>query len=471
MEPVKLVQHGKWMPADVQTPISLYLGFVGSKPGILLESAEVDGRLGRYSILVWDFRMKVCVKEGKLNVQAMDPRLKSFEALNGRDYLEGMKELIDSLDIEPDAELGELPPASRGLYGYLNYSMGGILEPKLASCMAPEDADSCLVLPGKVILFDHLYHRTCCLSLDEGPFPPMDRESIYGRMKPAIVGDVSVYPEEDEFKAGVVKAKEMITQGEAIQIVLSTRFKAPFSGNAFTIYRRLRQVNPSPFMFYMNFGEKTLLGSSPEMMVRSSAGRIELRPIAGTRPRGKDSEQDMALAEDLLNDPKEVAEHVMLVDLGRNDLGRMAKPGSVEVMKFMQVERFSHVMHITSYVEADLAEDKDAMDVLVSAFPAGTLSGAPKVRAMEIIAELENQDRGAYAGCIGWIGMGKDKRSMDTGITIRSMWVEDGILNWQAGAGLVYDSVPENEWQECHNKARVIRSILHAKEEGDVFAY
>ena len=226
------------------------------------------------------------------------------------------------------------------------------------------------------------------------------------------------------------------------------------------LYRVQRYINPSPYMFYIRLPEVTLMGSSPELMVRSTNSVLEVRPIAGTRPRGAEVEEDEDLAEELINDPKERAEHVMLVDLGRNDLGRIAKPGTVEVEKFMQVERFSHVMHLTSYVEADLMDGKDALDVLAATFPAGTVSGAPKIRAMEIIAELETVDRGPYAGAIGWIGADNGKVNLDTGITIRSMWIRDGKVNFQAGAGIVYDSDPESEWQECRNKARVLSEVL-----------
>lgn len=204
--------------------------------------------------------------------------------------------------------------------------------------------------------------------------------------------------------------------------------------------------------------------------MRCSGGELTTCPIAGTRPRGKDQAEDDRLAQELLEDPKELAEHVMLVDLGRNDLGRIAQPGSVEVEKYMQVERFSHVMHITSYVKAQLAEGFDALDVLAATFPAGTVSGAPKVRAMELIAELEGLSRGPYAGAIGWIGLDEGRVDLDTGITIRSLWVRDGMVHWQAGAGIVYDSVPEKEWAECRNKAKVLGEVLAAKGGGDVFA-
>jgi anthranilate synthase component 1 len=219
----------------------------------------------------------------------------------------------------------------------------------------------------------------------------------------------------------------------------------------------------------MSFGELTVMGSSPELLIRCEDGLLQLRPIAGTRVRGATEAEDQTLAEELLADEKERAEHVMLVDLGRNDLGRIAAPGTVHVDKYMQVERFSHVMHLTSYLSAHLAEGLDAIDVLKAGFPAGTVSGAPKIRAMQIIADEEKLDRGPYAGGIGWIGLDQGQVNLDTGITIRSLWVENGQINWQAGAGLVFDSDPEKEWQECHNKARAILKAITSTGGGDDF--
>ncbi|MDO9083683.1 MAG: anthranilate synthase component I family protein [Humidesulfovibrio sp.] len=466
---IRLKHYGKWLPADVQTPISLYLGLVGTAPGILLESAEVDGRLGRYSLIAWDFRLLAEQKHGKLALTIRDKRLAALSALDGLEYMDGVRQLLRAIEIEQPAEREPLPALTRALYGYLGYGIGGMLEPKLSTALPPHKAETRLVLPGQVVLYDHLRHRCCYLSLDDNGGP-----------KPAKLGDAGSFeleaqeptatPNREEFMAGVVKAKELITDGEGIQLVLSVRFATPFSGQPFGVYRRLRQANPSPFMFFMRFEDETLLGSSPEMLVRCDGGRLEVRPIAGTRPRGETEALDMALERELLADPKERAEHVMLVDLGRNDLGRIATAGSVEVAKFMCVERFSHVMHLTSYVEADLKDGLDAIDVLTATFPAGTVAGAPKIWAMETIAKMEQIDRGPYAGAMGWLGVGKGPVHLGTGITIRSMWMRGGVCSWQAGAGLVYDSEPEKEWQECNNKARIIREILSSKGVGDVFA-
>ncbi len=470
METIVLRQSGKWMPADIQTPISLYLGLVGSKQGILLESAEVDGRLGRYSIIAWNYRLRLSCKQGKLEVASRDARLDPLKEFSGLDYIDGLRAVTQHLHVEAPEGFEDLPPITRGLYGYFGYGLAGAFEPKLAPLLPPEQSESCLVLPGQVALFDHLFHRLCLLTLVDGVKTEMDFSALNRPVEPPMAGQVKNMPEEVAYKKGVERAKELIRQGEAIQVVLSTRFQASFTGEPFVLYRRLRQVNPSPYMFFIRLPKLTLMGSSPELLVRCSGGELTTCPIAGTRPRGKDQAEDDRLAQELLEDPKELAEHVMLVDLGRNDLGRIAQPGSVEVEKYMQVERFSHVMHITSYVKAQLAEGFDALDVLAATFPAGTVSGAPKVRAMELIAELEGLSRGPYAGAIGWIGLDEGRVDLDTGITIRSLWVRDGMVHWQAGAGIVYDSVPEKEWAECRNKAKVLGEVLAAKGGGDVFA-
>jgi anthranilate synthase component 1 len=299
----------------------------------------------------------------------------------------------------------------------------------------------------------------------------MDMSMVTRKPEPPELGGVTNTPDERTYKKNVADTVELIRAGECIQTVLSTRFSAPFSGDPFTLYRRLRQVNPSPYMFYMRLAHLTLLGSSPEMLVRCENGVLETCPIAGTRRRGATPSEDKALEEEMLADPKERAEHVMLVDLGRNDLGRVAAPGSVKVERYMEVERFSHVMHIVSNVQARLAEGKDALDALGSAFPAGTLTGAPKVRAMEIIADMERIDRGPYGGAIGWLGLDKGRVDMDTGITIRSLWVRDGYVHWQAGAGVVFDSDPDLEWDECQNKAKVLAQVMSEKGEGDVLTH
>jgi anthranilate synthase component 1 len=256
--------------------------------------------------------------------------------------------------------------------------------------------------------------------------------------------------QKEEFEDAVRKAKEYIVAGDAIQVVLSQRFSGDASGEDFTLYRNLRSVNPSPYMFYLNFENIKLIGSSPEILVRLTGGKIELRPIAGTRPRGESPETDQALEEELMADPKERAEHIMLVDLGRNDVGKVAASGSVTVPRLMEVERYSHVMHIVSRVEGLLEPGKDSFDLFMASFPAGTVAGAPKIRAMEIISELEPTPRGPYAGAVGYFGF---NGNMDFCITIRTITIVNRRLSVQVGAGIVYDSIPENEYDETLRKA------------------
>ncbi len=341
-------------------------------------------------------------------------------------------------------------------------------EPVLQKHLDIKNAESIFVLPGKQILYDHLHLRCYFISIDNERLEE-SKEQISLNTQPKISEIHSSFTEEGFINA-VKQTKELIYQGEAIQVVLSNRFSSSFSGEPFSIYRGLRQKNPSPYMFFMNLDDITLIGSSPELMVRSQNGNVEVRPIAGTRKRGKDNREDELQAKDLLNDPKEKAEHVMLVDLGRNDLGRIAEPGSVEVNKFMEIEKFSHVMHLTSYMSAKLREGLDAIDIISATFPAGTVSGAPKIRAMEIISQMEKIPRGPYAGAVGWMGLSHECHNLDTGIIIRSLWIRDGKIHWQAGAGIVADSDPEKEWLECHNKARVILDVLTQNGGNDVLA-
>ncbi|MBO4300793.1 MAG: anthranilate synthase component I family protein, partial [Desulfovibrio sp.] len=331
------------------------------------------------------------------------------------------------------------------------------------------------MLPGTVLVFDHLYNRLCQVSLGEHRDVEI-RAAMSGKQTAESLPtlnpeEFSAEPGEKGYKDYVRHVKELLRRGEAIQVVPSVRFSTPFSGDPFVLYRRMRRCNASPYMFYMNFPDITLFGSSPEVMVRCTSGRLQLSPIAGTRRRGNYELEDARLAAELLDDPKERAEHVMLVDLGRNDLGRVARQGTVKIERYMEVERYSHVMHLTSRVGAQLADGLDALDVLASTFPAGTVSGAPKIRAMEIIRTLEGRSRGPYAGCIGWLGLDKDSVNLDTGITIRSMWLREGRLFWQAGGGIVHDSDPDAEWKEVCNKSGIMRLALHAEEEENVFAH
>lgn len=464
---ITLQQRSRRLSADLETPISLFLSLTQNKiPGLLLESAEVDGRWGRYSIIACDYLMTVSCVDAKLSLSIKDDRLASLKELEGMPYLDGLRSLMQRLELVGDDM--RQAPITRALYGYFGYETAALFQPRLAQAIPASSAESCLVLAGTVIVFDHLYNRLTQLSL--GEHRDLSHAPLHGAEEPSV-GEVSRTPDQAAYMKGVEHIKELLHDGEAIQVVLSSQASAEFHGDAFMLYRRMRSINPSPYMFFMRLPEVTLFGSSPELMVRCTDGKLQLSPIAGTRRRGRDDEEDAALAAELLKDPKECSEHVMLVDLGRNDLGRIARPGTVNVERLMEVERFSHVMHLTSRITARLQPDLDALDVLAATFPAGTVSGAPKVRAMEIIAETEQLPRGPYAGCIGWLGLDDDNVSLDTGITIRSMWVKDGKLHWQAGGGIVFDSDPVAEWNEVYNKSAIMRTVLNTTGEDHVPAH
>lgn len=468
MNPIEITQTVRWLLADTETPISLYLKKIGDGDGILLESAEVDGRWGRYSILATDFCFYISCKAGNFHIDIADSRFKELEKLSGMPFMEGCRNALDAVGISPAYETDSLPPIARALYGYLGFEMIAVFNPHLQKEIPIKDADCLLGLPGTVLVFDHLYNRLCQLSLGE-------HSTLASKPETDTAYEVDwnglkSIPSENGYKDFVRNIRNQLYQGEAIQIVPSTQFSAPFKGNPFSVYRRLRRFNASPYMFYMKFPHLTLFGSSPEVMVSCSANELLLAPIAGTRKRGATVAEDDQLAKELLADPKDRAEHVMLVDLGRNDLGRIAEPGSVKLERFMDIERFSHVMHLTSRVTAKLeeigpsGEKRGPLEVLSATFPAGTVSGAPKMRALEIIRSLENRPRGPYAGCIGWIGLDKGSVNMDMGITIRSLWVKNGRIHWQAGGGIVHDSDPELEWKEVLNKSAIVKEALKTEE-------
>lgn len=469
---IRLEQRARWLPADMETPISLFLGVADKSEGILLESAEVDGRWGRYSVLAADMALYIYCRAGLLELDIRDERLKPLAVYAGEPFVEGLRKLMAAIEILPPENMPQLPPITRALYGWLGFGMAVLFNPKLKSVMPLNEAQCQLALPGTVLLFDHVYKRLCQISLGEHRLVHGAHASSQVQENISHSGSGALPAESEalgkDYRETVCKIRDLLRQGEAIQVVPSVRFSLPFDGDPFMLYRRMRRDNASPYMFFMRFPEITLFGSSPELMVRCSAGRLELAPIAGTRRRGRDDAEDAALAAELSQDPKERAEHVMLVDLGRNDLGRVAKPGSVKLERFMEVERFSHVMHLTSRIGAQLDNDPerplDALDVLAATFPAGTVSGAPKIRAMEIIRGLEGLDRGPYAGCIGWIGLDKGRVDLDMGITIRSMWLKAGRLYWQAGGGIVHDSDPNLEWKEVCNKSAIMRQVLEDSE-------
>ncbi|MBQ1845375.1 MAG: anthranilate synthase component I family protein, partial [Desulfovibrio sp.] len=361
--PIALKQKARLLPADMDTPISLFMGMAGAGDGILLESAAVDGRWGRYSILACDMLLYVSCQDGLLRLAIEDDRLSSLQELDGMPFAEGLKALMRQIAIEAPEGMEDLPPITRALYGYVGFEAAGLFTPKLAAVMPKEEAEVRLALPGTVLVLDHVYNRLCQVSIGAHREVRSAHEASVHPAEPQSLDSVLAEPCEAAFKAGVDRIRAMLAQGEAIQAVPSVRFSMPWRGEAFTLYRRLRRINASPYMFYMRFPGITLFGSSPEVMVRCAKNRLQLSPIAGTRRRGRDAAEDLAFEKELLADPKERAEHVMLVDLGRNDLGRVAARGTVKVDRLMQVERFSHVMHMTSHISALIRQGLDPVDV------------------------------------------------------------------------------------------------------------
>ena len=367
--------------------------------------------------------------------------------------------------------MSDLPRFTGGLAGYFGYDTVRYIEPRLAKTEKKDvigTPDILLMLTEQLAVIDNLSGKLTFIvyadpSQDDAYALARERmRELVGMLRlpmnipyapPAkAVAAVSEFGEV-AFKAAVEKSKHYIFDGDIMQVVLSQRMSQPFPAQPLSLYRALRSINPSPYMFYYDMGDHHVVGSSPEILARLENDVVTVRPIAGTRPRGKDAQHDAALAEELLADPKELAEHLMLIDLGRNDIGRVAKHGTVKLTDKMVIERYSHVMHIVSNVEAKLQQGLSAMDVLKATFPAGTVSGAAKVRAMEIIDELEPTKRGIYAGAVGYLGFNGD---MDVAIALRTAVVKDQVLYVQAGAGIVSDSVPESEWQETQNKARAV---------------
>jgi anthranilate synthase component I len=465
------------VPADTETPISVFLKLRRGGTGFLLESAEQDGSLGRYSFIGVspDALLRADLERGTVTTEQ---GIVAYEA----PPLEALRQLVGSAPLH--SVNAELPGFPGGVVGALGYDLARCLE-RLPREI-PDDTGFPAALFARynsLVIFDHLKQRLLAVSLVH---PGMPREEAYHRAAvrveqmlaslrrapslPAFdaLGDTAhagtllegaiEEPEEAAFVAAVARAREYIHAGDAIQVVLSRRLGIPFAGDPFRLYRALRILNPSPYMFFLEFPELTIVGASPEMLLRVEGGAAQVAPIAGTRPRGADADEDAALEAELLQDPKERAEHLMLVDLGRNDLGRVCRPGSVHVPRFMQVERFSHVMHLVSTVTGRLGPGIDALQALAACFPAGTLTGAPKVRAMEIIEELETVRRGAYGGAIGYVGFGG--ASLDTCIAIRTLVVRGGTAHLQVGAGVVADSDPERELEETAAKARAMLAAL-----------
>jgi anthranilate synthase component 1 len=461
--------------ADLETPVSAMLKLArNTRYSFLLESVEGGAVRGRYSIIGMrpDVIWKVANRKASINRRALFDPEGPFEAVE-LDPLLALRALLKESRIVLPAGA---PPMAAGVFGYMGYDMVRLMEdlpqPNRDVIGLP---DAMLIRPTIMAIFDSVKDDVTVVTpiypeadvsakaayaramerlayVVEALDRPLDH-GMTGRADAPAIGEPSSNTSPAEYMAKVDKAKDYIAAGDIFQVVLSQRFEADFSLPPFALYRSLRRVNPSPFLYYLDFDRFAIIGSSPEILVRVRDGKVTIRPIAGTRPRGETPSEDRALAEELLADPKERAEHLMLLDLGRNDVGRVAEIGSIKVTDQFILEYYSHVMHIVSNVEGELAPRYDAIDALVAGFPAGTVSGAPKVRAMQIIDELESEKRGAYAGCAGYFSADGD---MDTCIMLRTAIVKDGKMYVQAGAGLVADSVPQSEHLECVNKAKAL---------------
>ena len=471
--------------ADLETPVSAFLKLGGGKAmSFLLESVEGGAVRGRYSIIGLEPDLVWRSQDGKASInRAARTKPDAFEAC-APPPLQALRALIAESRIAlPDA----LPPMAAGVFGYLGYDMVREMEHLPANKPDPVGIpDAMMVRPTLIVVFDAVkdamtvvtpvrpergVDATAALARAmerlAGVVDALDRP-LDKSLAEYVEGPIDVPPQSNttpaEFAGMVARAKEYIAAGDAFQIVLAQRFEAPFSLPPFSLYRALRRTNPSPYLYFLDFGGYAIAGSSPEILVKVAHDVVTIRPLAGTRPRGATPHEDKALEEELLADPKERAEHLMLLDLGRNDVGRVAKIGTVTVTDQFFVERFSHVMHIVSNVEGKLDTKYDALDALAAGFPAGTVSGAPKVRAMQIIDELEKDKRGLYAGCVGYFSAAGE---MDTCIVLRTALVKDGKMYVQAGAGIVADSNPASEQQECVNKAK---ALFRAAEEARRFA-
>jgi anthranilate synthase component 1 len=470
--------------ADLETPVSAFLKVAAGQPmSFLLESVEGGAVRGRYSVLGLkpDVIWRAQGLKAEINRDA-DTRSNKYQSC-GAPPLEALRALI----AESRIDLPEnLPPMAAGVFGYLGYDVVRLMEDLPAPNPDPiRIPDAIMIRPTIVVVFDSVKDTITVITpvrpqlrvpatmafrkararlsgviaaLDR----PLDKSTI------ADPGPLIATPDSNttdaEYRAMVLKAKEYILAGDIFQVVLSQRFEAPFKLPPFSLYRALRRVNPSPYLYFLDYGDFAVTGSSPEILVKVKSGTVTIRPIAGTRPRGTTPHEDKTLEEELLADPKERAEHLMLLDLGRNDVGRVSKIGTVSVTDQFFVERYSHVMHIVSNVEGQLARDRDALDAMVAGFPAGTVSGAPKVRAMQIIDELEKEKRGLYAGCVGYFSAAGE---MDSCIVLRTALIKDGRMYVQAGAGIVADSNPVSEQTECVNKAM---ALFRAAEEARRFA-
>ena len=451
--------------ADLDTPVSAYLKLAGMQPRFLLESVEGGERLARYSFLGFGDAVEVRMDAASLTI-AGEARARPTDQ---HQYLDALRE---ALRLAPRPMPDDDLPFAGGLVGVSGYDVVRLFE-KLPQNTTPQSGipDAAFVAPASLLVFDHLTRRVALLH--DGPEQERQqlRAEVIEKLRGPIprsttaveVGPAEATLSEAEYCERVAACKEYIAAGDIYQIVLSVLFRGWTNVSPFEAYRALRLLNPSPYMFYFDFGDLQVVGSSPEALVKLHDRSASLRPIAGTLPRGATRDEDLANEARLLADPKEAAEHVMLVDLARNDLGRVASAGSVRVDPYRAIERYSHVMHIVSGVQGELAEGFDQFDLFAASFPAGTLVGAPKVRAMQIIEEMEQAGRGLYAGTAGYFGLSGD---MDQAITIRTLVFAGDEYSFQAGAGIVADSVPAMEYQEVLAKSAILRRALEMAGEG-----
>ena len=455
--------------ADLDTPLSTYLKLADAPYSFLLESVQGGERWGRYSIIGLPCDERIRVRGNTLIHERGDEILERVET---NDPLAWIQAFVDA---RPMPRLPELPRLTGGLVGYFGYDTIRYIEPKLAGVEKPDPLDLpdiLLLVAEELVVFDNLSGKLYCIGHHtEGD--EADRKQVEQRLEnlletltqplqmPQAVSSREPL-DETQFVSGLTQAgyedavkriREYTKAGDVMQVVPSQRLSAPYTAEPIDLYRALRSLNPSPYMYYLNLGDHHVVGSSPEILVRVADDEVMVRPIAGTRPRGKTEKEDQALEAELLSDPKELAEHLMLIDLGRNDVGRVSEVGSVAVTDRMIIERYSHVMHIVSNVVGKLKKGLTPMDALRATFPAGTLSGAPKIRAMEIIDELEPVKRGVYGGAVGYLAW---NGSMDVAIAIRTAVLKNGEIHVQAGGGIVADSEPTNEWEETMNKARAV---------------
>ena len=453
--------------ADLETPLSIFLKVANSPYSYLLESVEGGENFGRYSIIGMPAKKLIQVRQ---NIVEIIESGKKIFTENNLDPLGFIDQYLANYKTPSDLEL---PRFSGGLAGYFGYETIHYIEPRLIKEFLKDDLDLPdihLMESDEVIVFDNLTGKLSIVVYANDDISSYDHAinrlanielTIESQLKnenaqsKKSVNNTQADSEfgEKNFHQAVDKIKEYIVEGDVMQVVLSQRMVKKFQLPAISLYRVLRSINPSPYMFFYHFDDYFIVGASPEILVRLENDTVTVRPIAGTRPRGENSQLDKDLEKDLLNDPKEIAEHIQLMDLGRNDIGRVSQPGSVEVTDKMTIERYSHVMHIVSNVEGSIKENLSPMDVLKATFPAGTVSGAPKVRAMEIINELESTKRGVYAGAVGYIGY---DGTLDVAIAIRTGVIKSGKLFVQAGAGVVADSIARNEWDETNNKAKAV---------------